>query len=914
MVRPRLFLFLLALTLSPVIASAQDAVPPPPGKPAAAKENTLKEVTLAVALAAVTPPEGQVALAVAAEQVPLPAGTSPPALGASLGEAAETFGRITQDFGSVTAVAPPAMMLLNAAPGTPNIYADLPPDDALKLLAATLSPAQWKLLTGPQGLGQDDLTTDTQRSLFLAQFPGGVLHVAPEHTPLSMPGRAEVSQDLTADLPRARLRLRREVLMMLPSPEHPNSFYNIFEPDDPARKRYQMLHNEMPKDTLYGAQTRQEAPNVSKAGELDYDQSILRKTVSLNGVKTVGDLMARIGFECRLELYADKRYEARSVTLTGVRSASARRLLQALAFCLSGTFRRVGPAYVLTDDVVGLGTRRAIWSEFERQAEDLRRKPLDAAGDALVTAHSPDDLPTDADPLALSPAQRKQARQENPMGYGPSPQMPLSALTPAQQQAARRKLALFNEYRNHYTWLKDGETVTLDGKVSLQSSPKLELIIPSLTEPVTMNNGPSLEELFRPSGEMQNKLREARVAAEPAVPASAPPKTVPAPPLAGLLRPIPHRAVLVRSQTPADVDAVVASMKTVGLNELWLDVFSEGVCRVPIPPGAAQAGIAPPPPDAGDILAEAVRVTRGSGIRVFPVLDLLAWGAKTPAEMQERTILGETAAEAGARQEAQGNNGPWPSPSARLVVSLFAPAVQNALRSLVQSLAVRPGLAGIVWRETAPPGYEKAGDGRTRAEFGYAGDARLAFLRRAHMDPLDVPLQNGGQANTSLPEFEGGADGAALSKQWDTFRLEGDVVFLRVLAAVWAGGGARRPVLVRQRRETWSDDWFGSWDGPARPLPARHSSWEAEESGPAYPEAADTQAKMTSQTALLRLSSWSASSPDALAEELTRSLRGKRWDGFVLDLTPDTRFGGPPAKAGENPLAGLTPKPVPAAK
>ena len=917
MVHARLFLFLLALTFSPAMAPAQDAAPPPAGKPVTAREGTL-----AVVLAAVKPPEGQVALVVSAEQTVLPPGAAPPEAGAPLGQVAEAFGRITQDFGNVTAVAPPTMTLLNTAPGTPDIYADLPPGDALKLLAATLSPSQWALLTGMQGLGRDDLTTDTQRSLFQAQFPGGTLQISPEPSPLSLtvgaPAGPDASRDLSADLPRARLRLRQEVLMMLPSPEHPNSFYNIFEPDDPARTRYQLLQQGgAPKDTLYGAQTRQEVPNAPKTGELDYDRPILRNVVRLDGVKTVGDLVARIGFECRTELYADKRYEGRTVTLMGGRSASARRLLQALAFCLTGTFRRVGPAYVLTDDVVGYGTRRAVWAEFERRADQLRRKPLDAAGDALVTAHSPDDLPTNGDPLALSAAQVRQARKDNPDGFNPGgTQLPLSALTPTQQAAARRKLALFSQYRDHYTWLKEGETVTLDGKLSLQSSPKLELLVPSLPEPVAMNNGPSLEELFRPSGEMQNKMREARSAAgvppAPAPVTPAPAKPTP-PTLASLLKTVPRRAVLARPRTPADVDALVASMKRIGLNELWLDVFSEGVCRVPLADtGSALKGVTPLPPGAGDVLAEAVSVTRGSGIRVFPALDLLTWGAKTPAELQERTILGETAAEAAARPPAQENNGPMPS-SPRLAVSPFAPDVQNALRSLVQALAARPGLAGIVWRETAPPGYEKAGDAQTALEFGYAEAARLAFLRRAHMDPLDVPIQDWGQANTLLPEF-GGADLTALSTQWDTFRSEGDLQFLRALAAVWARAGAWRPILVRQRRETWGDDWFGSWDGPARPLPAHHNSWEAEEGGPSYPEASDAQAKMLSQAALLRLSPWSGSSPGALAEELTRSLVGKRWDGFVLDLTPDARVGNPPTQAGENPLAGLTPKPAPGAK
>ena len=515
-------------------------------------------------------------------------------------------------------------------------------------------------------------------------------------------------------------------------------------------------------------------------------------------------------------------------------------------------------------------------------------------------AHSPYDL-NNTGPLAFSPAQIKQAQQESPVGYGPRPVlMPLSALTPAQQQAARQKIALFNEHRDHYVeWLKECESLTLDGKIKLNASPKLELIVPSLTGPVSIEDGSSLEALFQLSREMQNKMWEARAAGPvPAAPIA--PKPTPTPPLTTLLRTIPQHAVLAQVKTPADIDALIASMKKIGLNELWLDVFSEGVCRVPVPSGAMQAGITPPPTDTGDVLAEAVRATRGNGIRVFAALDLLTWGAKAPAEIQERTILGETAAEVGIRHPAHEAFFPGATSSPSLPVSPFAPPVQAALRSLVQSLASQPGLAGIVWRKTAPPGYEKAGDGQQGPEFGYAGDARLAFLRRAHIDPLDIPLQNGGQANTSLPEFEGGTEGTKLSEEWDRFRLDGNVSLMRGLADLWTSHGARRPIFVRQRRQTWGDDWFGSWDGPAKPLPAHHSSWEAVESGASYPEASNAQAKMTSQIALLRLSSGTASSREALAGELEHALVGKRWDGFVLDLTPDARSG--------DPLAGLVPK------
>lgn len=70
-------LLLPALAFLPMAAPAQDAVP-------------VKPLTLAAALAAVKPPEGEVVLVVAAEKTPLPPGAAPPGTGASLTPGAGT--------------------------------------------------------------------------------------------------------------------------------------------------------------------------------------------------------------------------------------------------------------------------------------------------------------------------------------------------------------------------------------------------------------------------------------------------------------------------------------------------------------------------------------------------------------------------------------------------------------------------------------------------------------------------------------------------------------------------------------------------------------------------------------------------------------------------------------------------------
>jgi hypothetical protein len=61
-------------------------------------------------------------------------------------------------------------------------------------------------------------------------------------------------------------------------------------------------------------------------------------------------------------VYADPRYGYEYVLVAGdLKSAHpAIDLMQALALCVAGTWRRVGPAFVLTDDREGIGA----WQQF----------------------------------------------------------------------------------------------------------------------------------------------------------------------------------------------------------------------------------------------------------------------------------------------------------------------------------------------------------------------------------------------------------------------------------------------------------------------------------------------------------------------------------------------------------------------
>src|SRR5207253_3090242 len=85
-----------------------------------------------------------------------------------------------------------------------------------------------------------------------------------------------------------------------------------------------------------------------------------------------------------VELYADAHYEKRDLILrTGRMTAPMSDLLRSLAFCVGGTYRKVGPAFVLTNDLIGVGTQRQIISDFQELAEAMRHKSVVATEKAL---------------------------------------------------------------------------------------------------------------------------------------------------------------------------------------------------------------------------------------------------------------------------------------------------------------------------------------------------------------------------------------------------------------------------------------------------------------------------------------------------------------------------------------------------
>ena len=896
----RSLLFTVCLSLWPLLLAfpVQAQVPTAPAAP-----------TLAQALSGAEPPKDTLLFTVDAEKVALPADALLPQKGDSARQTAQAYGRVVREFGGVTAAAPPTMTVLNTAPGTPNPYDGMPVGDALKLLLASLTDGQWKTLISPVGLGLSDLTGDTQPALFLALFPGNSLKLYPRRVVDSYGGEddAHLPSLSPSDIRQAHLRLGQRVTLGMAASSGEGSYFNALGPSPGGLVKYEIYPGTSglaSPNTLFGVAVRAVIPNTPKPSDLAYDDKALQVRVSLAGVKTVGDLAQRLGVAVRREIYADPRYETRSVTHLGLSSARAGNLLQALALCVAGTYRKVGPAYVLTDDLTGKGTRQMILSRFVEAADLARTQSVADAGDGLLASRSLSNLPPLDSPIAFSDAQKAELTKDEYYIPGTSlySEEPFAKLTPQQQVFARQSVETWNTRLDNETEQEASEEdkaklrVTLTKKFSLATEATLLMQTPSVNGAIMLDRYLSASNLFQPSAKLRAHYDALRQQAQMTALA---PRTAyvlpPAPPLGPLLARSPRRAVLVQPKTAQDVDAVVAAMKTVGFNQLWLDVFSTGKSHLDGSP---------------DILTEAVKQTRGTGIQVFAVLSLLHWGPNAPPAAWDRTLLGETSPEADAyqtRYQEVKYQGKTLEEAEKLVSSAdysvcpVAPPVQETLLALVRRVAATDGVAGIVLRDTQAPGYDRpdlsiygiSGSGSS----GYAPVLRLAFLRRTHSDPVDLSeeLYNKAQAagaDTSLPDFDDSGIERRLTKEWGMFRADADHALLNALYQAASPGPAHKPVVwIAQRRSTGRDDWYGLWGGPLAPLPEKPENV-------AYGGTQQNLAALAHTQCRLDLYEMLSSAPSH--GDLAYMLEGlpSGWDGFVLNLSSDA-----------NPLSGLLPPP-----
>ncbi|BDI33203.1 hypothetical protein CCAX7_52540 [Capsulimonas corticalis] len=869
---------------------ATPGVPATPTAPPVAPRLRLRE---ALAFAKIAPTDTIFAIAPGQH---IPTGAVPSVPGDSLTQVMTAFGRSKAEFGSLIALGPLTMTEFNDAPSDADIYAGMDPRQILVLLAASLDQDQWTKLTTGRGIADVDLTTNEQHAMWSAML----LHKNYETV-----GRVthEVHEISDQEMQGAHLRLGSEWSMMLTSLKSDSSSISsgsLAEILDPAYR--DIMTRSSPADkTALSASVRREIPNNPKTSDLDFTGKALNATVDITGLNTVGQLIDRIRQATRMEIYADQRYEQISFMVTGPTSVlKARDLLRALAFGIASTYRGVGPAYVLTADLTGAGMRTQTWWEYEQDVEKLRAKPLTAASEKIHKLHGDTVLPAFGDGVPLTDEQIKALGQ--PIENLNLVSLPMGKLTPS-QQAAAKQLAADLKREPRYGGQAPYQA-NLAGDVIFGGSPMVWITFPSDLRPLKMGMlAPSQYDLYHQSleTEMANISQEfthdkADQDAKRDPNAAAHLKT--------LLPAAPRRALLCRLQSPQDAGAVVTSMMRLGLNELWVAAFYDGEAH----PESVKA---------------AVHAAAGKGIAIYPVMDVLKWGQSAPDAAKDWTILGEDSLQSNLHWRRRNEDDiasmnrvleiakkfglDFSMPEMgyqEIFVSPFSREAATRLTTAAKSLAAQPGIAGLVWRTTEAPGYnrQRPDDLEFFSRLGYTLPARLAFLRKAHLDPIDLkPLDLNLQAQTIPEVWSQGyvANNSAFEKQWPDFLNDANIQLLRAMRAAidheTPAGRLPQPILLRKRPDYTSSlhpdlEWYGSWDSSALPPPFLLTDQNYDDPIPKAPPTAAEQARAQSKDTLFTVTP--SNIPDdaklieLLKDRLTEMANGKSaWRGFVLDVS-----------------------------
>lgn len=598
--------------------------------------------------------------------------------------------------GEVKVLAPATMTVLSTKPGPGEPFADLPPFRRLQYLLLSLTPAQWDAI-GKDGLGQSDLA-DAQRALFASFVPSPFVYqksrvARSRATQWETVGERAALPDSAR--PGVRLRLVRHAAFQFPIVGKPNAFLGQDLPAHPDGSEVLTLvptGDDLPAGTVFGERLRAELPSRAKPGQLNFAAPNLQKRLTADDVKTVGALVERAAKACQAELFADQRLARLPVKMDG--AATAGEWLNALARGVNGTWRKVGPAYVLTDDMEGFGTRTARLAEWvadrrawlENQLAEWRKKSAAATG-AQAVGFAKDD------PLALPP------------DWKSGEAAPLDTLPAPMQNALRQTAARLSGI---------GQTpLTLDATlVKTDTRMELQFVLPG-GEIVEQGVGGFSSVSLSGLTAVGEKAKKAESDAS------------------GIIAAAPKNA--------DELPALVRQAKAANQAQFYLL----------LPDDEAQADT---------LLQAAVNAAKASNLPVVAVISLLT--KPTPdAQSLDKNVMGETSGE-WEKRRGTGEKKQWRTPETI--------AGQTAR---LQKLAATPGLSGLALRDWATPGYFDKPTNETRT-LGYTTDARLTFLRKNGVDPIDIAdfdFERIGPAAEllSLPNF---APDKTRTAQWQSFR------------------------------------------------------------------------------------------------------------------------------------------------
>ncbi|MDR3692733.1 MAG: hypothetical protein P4L46_25355 [Fimbriimonas sp.] len=612
------------------------------------------------------------------------------------------YGRTRTSLPGLTAIVPDTMVIIDdSMQQPPNMYDGLPRHSKVLYLMSTLNGAQWSAITG-QGLGFQDLNASQRpvlESILPKPFKVATFTADQKGDPQPSAPAMALSD---ADRQGVRLHVDRSLEFMMPivgqqgiTPRNTTRDYGkpgskVVERDSDADFR--------PQES-FGVKIRQIVPNQQKPSDLDYHAPSLRGSIALHADETIAALLERIGAATGLELYADLRIKDRPMACFG-RSVPVASALRAIALSVTGTYRKVGPCYILTSDLIGMGTRKMRMAEYDAQLnrklwnqESLWKGQIYGSGHLNSVKFRGDDALTPTDSLL---------KKLDQLDRSSAAKVTASDLSEGLRQFVDRQNRMYRT-----------QQVTAEG-ATVTSSFDYSFVLPNgdQTRPEFDSLG-SIEAFHGANGNRQGT-----------------PELPNTPKLDAAKSDTPIYLVDT-ANTIEEAQAVVGLAANHGIKELWLDTLSPEALKV------------------------AIKIGEGASVHIALAVRPFNYRGPTDDRDADRTLFLDTPPESLKRRMAAPDWDTYQKDATRPPEELgpISP-LSSSFRTRVQTvieMAKSAGLTGVRIMGSTPHGYNGP---RVKylsfpsplfmeeGNFGYAAELRVGFIRLSSVDPIDLCPRN----------------------------------------------------------------------------------------------------------------------------------------------------------------------------
>jgi hypothetical protein len=606
------------------------------------------------------------------------------------------YQRALTRLGSISVIAPTEMVLIDDSFSDPaNLYDGLDRNKKILYLLTLLSQQQWSQITGT-GLCMNDLRGEPRavlQSLLPKPLKWTAWEVGAKLTDSQKHDSGTVSDD---QMDEVKIKLDCGLNFAMNLVQQPNSITfasSLSKRGYPGEALYYRDIGDFDGSVNpYGVKQRQVVPNQPKPSQLSYGSHALDAPVSLRPSMSISEALQSAQEATGIELHADLRVADRKLESRG-NSCRAGDLLKAIALTVTGTFRKVGPAFVLTSDLEGIGTRKLKFALWERSVDKEANRRSDEWKHAIQKSGHVSEIhfPTDS-PFAPNEAMQTLFSQNS------FDMAPTSGMT----SGVRAFLDEFN--LNHPTQQID------TSKVRISTNVQYSFVLPT-GQTLHPDSLGSLAEYPTPPARAVRNLE------------------IPNPPysLAGTTSPQVARPAIVNLDDPRFAIWLIDLLHKYGFKEIWISSKS----------------------------AEAVRVAaeRCKALQLKAKLLVRPWDLSEPwrADEEDATLLGDRGDQLAMREKTLDL---WGTLTQDLAPPTPSRAISPGAKSNfsrwanLAALARTPGVTGLVIEDLQPHGYE---GNRTDAmhsdvekplgemsDFGYSISQRLEFLRSHGLDPIDT--------------------------------------------------------------------------------------------------------------------------------------------------------------------------------